>query len=351
MSRRIMTATAEDIYYQSYKPRKDLVSGLIPAGLTVIGGAPKAGKSWMMLDLALALSKGEPFLGKPTRKTGVLYFSLEDTGARLQQRLFELTDDPPDNLLLSTECFRIGEDFTERIAEIIRRHPDVEVIIFDTFQRIRMADDGSGSGVYGKDYRELSILKRFADRNGLSILLVHHLRKMPDKSDPFNELSGSIAISGASDTNIVLKRPEGSTGAEMLIRGRDLPEKKLILDFVFPRWTVIEEKNAEDIAKDRIPDVLFRIRDHVLEHRVWDGNATALLDAIGDHSVPVNRVTQMIISHVNDFFLPAGIRYEFRKEAKARRIILTFDPAIRPGGRDREQENEPRDDGSDGSDG
>ena len=50
-------------------------------------GAPKVGKSWLVLWLANQVSKGEPVWGLKTEKCGVLYISLEDTFQRMQQRL------------------------------------------------------------------------------------------------------------------------------------------------------------------------------------------------------------------------------------------------------------------------
>ncbi len=49
-----------------------LVDGLVPEGVNMISGAPKVGKSWLMLDLALSIASGEPFLGQNTAKCGVL---------------------------------------------------------------------------------------------------------------------------------------------------------------------------------------------------------------------------------------------------------------------------------------
>ncbi|MBR0374514.1 MAG: AAA family ATPase [Mogibacterium sp.] len=326
----IKTETAEEIYYRTFPQRREIVPGLIPKGLTVLGGGTKIGKSWMMLDLALSVSKGEPFLGKPVEQTGVLYFCLEDSMARMRDRLVELTDDPPDNLYLSTECYRLGEEFTKHLYEILRKYPDVGLIIFDTFQKIREADTGVGKGVYAKDYAELATLKAIADRNNKAVILVHHLRKMPDPNDPFNELSGSAAISGASDTNMVLKYPAGSRTAELYVRGRDVPEKKLLLDFDYPRWTLLEEQDAVAMVREQIPETMYMIRDFVLANGSWSGNATGLLKAIDDSSVATNRLMRMIVRHREQVFAPAGIRADFRKEAGIRRITLTVDRQNHP---------------------
>ena len=68
---------ASDLYGKQLKRPPVIVEGMIPAGLTVLAGAPKRGKSWMALKLALCVSKGDKFLGFPTKRGSVLYLDLE----------------------------------------------------------------------------------------------------------------------------------------------------------------------------------------------------------------------------------------------------------------------------------
>ena len=50
------------------------VEGLLPlTGTAVLAGRPKSGKSTLALNLALAVARGEPFLGRETRKGPALY--------------------------------------------------------------------------------------------------------------------------------------------------------------------------------------------------------------------------------------------------------------------------------------
>lgn len=41
-------------------PTKFCVDTLLPQGVTILGGAPKIGKSWLVLDLCIRVAKGEP---------------------------------------------------------------------------------------------------------------------------------------------------------------------------------------------------------------------------------------------------------------------------------------------------
>ena len=89
--------SAEELFYNPVEGGKPdmIVDGLIPTGLTIIAGAPKSCKSWLMLRLALSVSLGEPFLGHDVKKCDVAYYALEDTDARLKCRLLDIGTAPP----------------------------------------------------------------------------------------------------------------------------------------------------------------------------------------------------------------------------------------------------------------
>ena len=75
-----------------------VVDQLLPQGLHILAGAPKVGKSWLALWLCLCVSKGEPVWEFSTTQGPVLYLCLEDSYARIQSRLFQLTEDAPPTL-------------------------------------------------------------------------------------------------------------------------------------------------------------------------------------------------------------------------------------------------------------
>jgi KaiC/GvpD/RAD55 family RecA-like ATPase len=56
-----------------------LVGGLLPAGgLSLVIAKPKVGKSTFARHVAHAVARGDPFLGRRTRRGGVLYISVEE---------------------------------------------------------------------------------------------------------------------------------------------------------------------------------------------------------------------------------------------------------------------------------
>ena len=80
--------TGDQLDATVFPPLAWAVHGLIPEGFGLLTGAPKAGKSWAVLGIALAIATGTNALGKvstgPARP--VLYLALEDGERRLQGR-------------------------------------------------------------------------------------------------------------------------------------------------------------------------------------------------------------------------------------------------------------------------
>ena len=89
---------------------------------------------------------------------------------------------PSPGVYFKTECKTLDTGLIDQLTRIVKAHKDIKVIIFDTFQKIR-GTAMKNESAYAYDYREMGILKQFADRYGISIILVHHTRKMLDQDD------------------------------------------------------------------------------------------------------------------------------------------------------------------------
>lgn len=122
---------------QEFTPAEFVVKGFLPKGLCVLGGAPKIGKSWMMLDLCLHVAKGEPFLGMEVKQGTAWYLSLEDTNDRIKQRLACITADAVDNFQITTREHEPGtmvDGLPKTIDKFMRKFPDTKLIVIDTIK-------------------------------------------------------------------------------------------------------------------------------------------------------------------------------------------------------------------------
>ena len=207
-------------------PTKFCVETLLPQGICMLGGAPKIGKSWLVLDLCIRIAKGEPIWSLPTKKGTTLYLCLEDPLRRVQERLNMLTDDVPPNAYFAIAAGTLADGLCEQIRKFVSEHPDTVLVAIDTFQIVRT---GCIDTSYSNDYGEVRQMKQLADELNISILLVHHLRKQGD-SDPLNKLSGTTGISGAVDAVFVLdKSKRNAQGATLICTGRDIEYREMEL--------------------------------------------------------------------------------------------------------------------------
>jgi predicted ATP-dependent serine protease len=78
--------TLSDLMNTDFPEPRWIVEGLLPIGLSSLGGRPKAGKSLLSLQLGFAAASGKPFLGRRTTQTPVLYIALEDSPNRMKFR-------------------------------------------------------------------------------------------------------------------------------------------------------------------------------------------------------------------------------------------------------------------------
>lgn len=283
----LSTISAAALQGKDIPPIRWIVENLIPAGLNILASPPKYGKSWAVLDLGLAVTAGGRFLGYQTNPCEVLYLALEDSERRLKSRMMKLLagKNAPAGFHFATAAHDIDNGLLDELEGFLKAHPKTGLIIIDTLQRVRGAVHGK-EGAYAADYREVGGLKAFADRHGIAILPVHHLRKMTDDSDPFNRISGTNGLMGAADTALVLtKEKRGDENATLSVVGRDVESSDKVLRFNKDtcRWENLGDADwfAEQQARVEYQESgLVRTIKKLLEQGgEWTGTAQQLLDA------------------------------------------------------------------------
>lgn len=86
---KLITKSCEEIMTTVYKPIEFAVDGLLAQGLYILAGSPKAGKSWLALQLCLAVAKGEKLLERET-SSGTAQSGRSPTRARTSRPTFSL---------------------------------------------------------------------------------------------------------------------------------------------------------------------------------------------------------------------------------------------------------------------
>lgn len=206
---------------------EDFVEGLLTeGGASVIYGPSNCGKSFWIVDLAVAVASGSKFRDELEVEQGaVVYIALEgEHGARNRvtalKRTKKLLPDAPFFLIFEqVSLLEVGHD--KRIAETVARIAKeagckVKLVIFDTMARAMSGGDENASRDMTTAVKSIDALRA---ATGAHVSVVHHCGK-----DEARGARGHSSLRAAVDTEIEVSRPEGETISTVRVtKQRDLP--------------------------------------------------------------------------------------------------------------------------------
>lgn len=207
---------------RSARPVEWLVEGLLlKSGAAILGGAPKAGKSFLALDLCVAVASGTTGAGhfRVEAPCPVTLLCAEDPSAVLAQRLAALArsrskvlEELPIDVIVEA-AVRLPEALPRLAATLERSRPGL--LLLDPLIRLHRADENSAT--------EMAVvldgLRDLARSSQTAILLVHHARKAPSNGSPGAGLRGSSDLAAFGDSNLYLRRL-ADAGLELRIEHR-----------------------------------------------------------------------------------------------------------------------------------
>ena len=236
--------SAASLRQKEFAPVRWIVPQYLAEGCTILAGRPKVGKSWLTLDIGLAVAAGSAVLGSKVEQAGdVLCLALEDNERRLKSRIQKIVGpfaEWPERFQYATQWPRADEGGLDQIYAWIDAASDPRLVVVDVLARFRSPHSRS-TAQYDADYAAVQNLQAIASEKNVAIIIVHHLRKSAsDAGDPFDKVSGTLGLSGGADTVMVLDRDAGA-GTVLYGRGRDVEEIETAVDFdkATCRWKVI----------------------------------------------------------------------------------------------------------------
>ncbi len=240
--------SAAALMAKQFQPVRYIINDLLAEGATLFAGKPKLGKSWLALDIGLAVASGHPLFGSlPVEGGDVLYLALEDSERRLRSRLVKKGMSVPERLTLATEWPDMENGCIAELDAWADAMTKPVLVIIDVLKKVRSATRYN-EAIYDADYRALDPIAKWARGRGLAALIVHHVRKM-DADDPLDCVSGTTGLTGASDTVMVLKRDTGTGHCILYVRGRDVEEAEKAVRFEpdTGRWRLLG--NADEVGR------------------------------------------------------------------------------------------------------
>jgi hypothetical protein len=255
------------------------VAELVQKGLTILAGRPKLGKSWLVLDLALAISTNKKAMGTFDCEQGdVLMLALEDGLPRLRSRFAKLGAKRTSQLDIHTEWAR-GKDGVDTIRRWHDAHQATgRMVVVDTITRMRPPSTPNRNA-YQADAEALEPLQRLAVERGIAVLAVGHTRKA-EADDWLDTVGGTSGLTGTADAVLVLRRERGQADAVLYGTGRDIREfeKPLRFDEQSGRWSVLDMSAAEAKAGNFQSEIVAVLR------RIGCGLTISQIASATDHS-------------------------------------------------------------------
>lgn len=242
------------------------VPGLIPAGLVMLSGRPKQGKSFLGLQLANCVGHGLDFLGHAVTPAKVLYLALEDSGRRIQDRLRQMKYGPTGNVVVETEWPNMYDNGLGRLIEEVEQH-GFRLVVVDTFSRIAGRADQLDLSTMGELF---GALQAYAIRKDITLLVIDHQRKSNGHTaDPVDDVMGSTGKTAPLDAVFGLYRKRGESEATLQWTGRDVEENsvKIRFDPDRLRWERVSDEFGVKAGTVK-EEILLYMRMH------FDGEAT-----------------------------------------------------------------------------
>ena len=318
----LKTITLTTLYEMTFAPRTPVIEGLLYSGTYLFAGSPKIGKSFLMAQIGYHVAMGIPLWDYPVRKGDVLYLALEDDYSRLQRRLNQMFGvETVDGLHFAIQSRTLEDGLVEQMEGFIKKHPDTRLIIIDTFQKVR--EVGNESYSYSMDYQNIAALKGVSDAHNLSIVIVHHTRKM-EASDQIDMVSGTTALVGAADGTLLLKKKQRTdTEAKLLIVGRDQEDQELTLEFNRERCIWMLTCAEKEPLQKPIEPIVRKIAEFMKGQTKWSGTASELLELLPDPDMKANILTRKLNVNVSVLYNEFGILVARERSSFRREITLT----------------------------
>ena len=316
-----------DLSDEDRKPPGFIIDGMLPVGMTFLSGAPKIRKSFLALQIAIAVATGGKFLGHNTTQADVVYLDLEGSKSRIAYRTKQMSVQIPRNVYITNQITeRLADGLVTKLKALHQQRPSIRLVVIDTYSRARGLYKAGGGNAYDADVAFLEPIQRMALEEDIAILFVHHDRKGAAlMSDSFERLSGTMGISGSADCvmNLIAdgKRFDGKASLEYTPRDAKGGELSLVFDDCFGEWQVLS-----NLAPDITGNPLCRWIVNNPPERRKEGTFISYEDlhlkAFRCYSEDAgNQLREQLEPHINDLFSQFRIGVQMGVQSHGRRGV------------------------------
>ena len=252
---RLATTSLESLPAKFPKPRGIVVEGLIRRGDVVnLVGGPKARKSFLVMQLALCVASGIPFLGRATTQGRVLLIDNELRGDDLARRAQAMASamglDWHTTANIETMLLRGQLADLNTIKAAVAKVPagTFSLIVVDALYKTlpKGTDENSNSDITAA----YITLDGIAEGQDCASVVVHHTSKGTQHAKAVSDMgAGAGAQSRSADVHLVLRDHEDADTVVLaaVVRSQR-PVDPICIQFMHPLWRVAPDKNPGSIA-------------------------------------------------------------------------------------------------------
>ena len=249
--------TTPELLSTDFPEPKWAVPGIVPVGLTYLAGRPKLGKSWLALQMAIAVGSGGRVFDEPIARGKVLYLALEDSERRIKERAQKQGIVATADITWATEWASLTDGGADTLLAALQAGA-YSFVVIDTLSRFAGREDQQNLAAMTM---ALGSLQRMAMNLEVAVSMVdHHSKPGGLGADVIDDVMGSTGKAAVADAILGLYKQQGRAGAQLAITGRDLEERTLGLQFDPVTWCWQCLGDAGDVLRDTVKsDILVAI--------------------------------------------------------------------------------------------
>jgi hypothetical protein len=233
----------------------EIIAGVLHGGTkAVLASGSKVGKTWILLDLAIAVATGTPFLKFETQKKKVLFINFEIRREFIAERLKKIQKQKHHSDLTNLCIWNLrGQttDFETLTESIIQRvgKDNYTLIILDPIYKAMVGKSENVASSVGVMCNQI---ERIVEATGAAVIFAHHYAKgNAAKKNQMDRMSGSGVFARDADTIITLTEHEQKDcySVEMTLRNL-APQPPFVIQWNYPVMVERPDLSPADFKSD-----------------------------------------------------------------------------------------------------
>jgi len=280
---------------------EEIIEGCLHEGCKmIISGSSKAGKTWSLINLAIAASNGMPWLGMPVKQSKVLYLDFElkkffgtDRIKRVAKAMFKGEIKPNHHL----DYWPLRGHRTELLDLLTKIRVDkreYDLIILDPYYKLATGIDENDAKAVGEI---VNLIEDFSEETGAAIVFAHHFSKgNKSETDHIDRASGSGVFARDPDAILTLTSHEEEEHLVLETTSRNCPfAPPKVLEFSADTFPLFQHKPKLE-AKFRKPGQI-----STMQKKINEGLSEKFLGLLADKPITgKSKVIELLEQQTNN---------------------------------------------------